>query len=137
MLSKWLGLPTLLGTLMFFTLTGCTESTSSAEPGVAVKTANESGVYPPVLIENTEATLILWVAAEKRECMAVGPTECLQVRYNPNEDWQLLYGDIVGFDYQPGQVYQLEVSEVIIAEPPADAPDRQWILRQIISSHAE
>lgn len=137
MLSKWLVLPTLLGALMFFTLTGCTESTSSAEPQVAVKTANESGVYPPVLTENTEATLILWVAAEKRECMAVGPTECLQVRYNPNEDWQLLYGDIVGFDYQPGQVYQLEVSEVIIAEPPADAPDRQWILRQIISSHAE
>ncbi|WP_186435160.1 DUF4377 domain-containing protein [Rheinheimera sediminis] len=129
--------------LMFFTLVGCSESSTPAEAPtstgsvVVAKQPDGSGLYPPVLAENTEVRLILWVAAEKRQCMAVGPTECLQIRHNPNEDWQLLYGDILGFDYQPGQVYQIEVSEISIPEPPADAPDRQWVLRQIISSHAE
>lgn len=124
----------LLTSVVLLTLVGCSDSSESS---VSVKQPNESGVYPPVLTEAPAKTLILWVAAEKRECMAVGPTECLQIRHSPKEDWQLLYGDIVGFDYQPGRVYQIEVSEVRIPEPPADAPDRQWVLRQIISSHAE
>ena len=123
-----------LASLVLLTLVGCSDS---SEPVVTVQQPNESGVYPPVFAEVPVDTLILWVAAEKRQCMAVGPTECLQIRHHPEEDWQLLYGDIVGFDYQPGRVYQIEVSEVRIPEPPADAPDRQWVLRQIISSHSE
>ena len=123
-----------LASLVLLTLVGCSDSSESS---VSVKTPNESGVYPPVFAEQAEDTLILWVAAEKRECMAVGPTQCLQIRYDPKEDWQLFYGDIVGFDYQPGQVYQIEGSEVMIPEPPADVPDQQWDLRQIISSLAE
>lgn len=124
----------LLTSLVLLTLVGCSDP---SEPAVTVKRPDESGVYPPVFAEAPADRLILWVAAEKRECMAVGPTECLQIRHHPEEDWQLLYGDIVGFDYQPGKLYQIEVSEVRIPEPPADAPDRQWVLRQIISSHAE
>ena len=124
----------LLTGLVFLTLIGCSEP---SEPPLAIKKPNESGVYPPAFSEHAEETHTLWVAAEKRECMAVGPTECLQIRHNPEEDWQLLYGDIVGFDYQPGQLYQIEVSEVTIPESPADAPDRQWVLRKIISSQAE
>lgn len=124
----------LLPSLVLLTLVGCSDSSDSA---VTVQRPDESGVYPPVFAEAPTDRLILWVAAEKRECMAVGPTECLQIRHSPKEDWQLFYGDIVGFEYQPGRVYQIEVSEVRIPEPPADAPDRQWVLRQIISSHAE
>ncbi|CAI3805982.1 DUF4377 domain-containing protein [Rheinheimera sp. MM224] len=124
----------LLTSLVLLTLVGCSDSSDSP---VTVQRPNESGVYPPVFVEAPTDRLILWVAAEKRECMAVGPTECLQIRHHPEEDWQLFYGDIVGFDYQPGQLYQIEVSEVMIPDPPADAPDRQWILRQIISTDSE
>lgn len=124
----------LLASLVLLTLVGCSDFSESS---VSSKKPDESGVYPPVFAEQAEETLILWVAAEKRECMAVGPTECLQIRHHPGEDWQLFYGDIVGFDYQPGQLYQIEVSEVMIPDPPADAPDRQWVLRQIISTDGE
>ncbi|MBU0912418.1 MAG: DUF4377 domain-containing protein [Gammaproteobacteria bacterium] len=126
----------LLTGIVLLALTACSEP-SVPEPPLAIKQPDESGVYPPVITAPDGASLILWVAAEKRECMAVGPTECLQIRFHPNEEWQLLYGEIIGFEYQPGQVYQIEVSEVLIPEPPADAPDRQWVLRTIISSHAE
>ncbi len=123
-----------LASLVLLTLVGCSDS---SEPAVTVQQPNESGVYPPVFAEVPVDTLILWVAAEKRECMAVGPTECLQIRFHPDENWQLFYGEIQGFDYQPGQLYQLEVSELMIPQPAADAPDRQWVLRQIISADSE
>jgi Domain of unknown function (DUF4377) len=126
----------LLAGLVLIALTACSEPPAT-EPPLATQQPDESGLYPPVVTTPDLATLTLWVAAEKRECMAVGPTECLQIRLHPNEDWQLFYGEILGFDYQPGKIYQIEVSEVQLAEPPMDAPDRQWVLRQIISSHAE
>jgi hypothetical protein len=126
----------LLTGIVLLALTACSEP-SAPEPPLVAQQPDESGIYPPVVTAPDGATLTLWVAAEKRECMAVGPTECLQIRLHPNEDWQLLYGEIIGFEYQPGLVYQIEVSEVPIPEPPADAPDRQWVLRKIISSHAE
>lgn len=126
----------LLAGIVLLALTACSEP-SEPEPPLVMKQPDESGVFPPLVATPSLTTLVLWVAAEKRECMAVGPTECLQIRLDPNEDWQLFYGDIVGFEYQPGQVYQIEVSEVLVPEPPADAPDRQWVLRQIISTHRE
>ncbi len=131
----------LLTSIVLFGLVACSES-PVAEPPVAAKQPDESGVFPPVVATKpNEAemvhTLTLWVAAQKRECMAVGPTECLQIRQTPQEDWQLFYGDIVGFDYQPGKEYLIEVGEIQIAEPPMDAPDRQWVLLNILSSKAE
>lgn len=126
----------LLTAIVFFALTSCSEP-PAPEPTLATQQPDETGLYPPVVTAPPVATLTLWVAAEKRECMAVGPTECLQIRIHPNDDWQLFYGEIVGFDYQPGKLYQIEVSEIQLAEPPKDAPDRQWVLRQILSSHAE
>lgn len=94
-----------LTSLVLLTLLGCSDS---FDPPVTVQWPNESGVYPPVFAEVPTDRLILWVAAEKRQCMAVGPTECLQIRHHPEKGWQLLYGDIVAFDYQPGQFDQTE-----------------------------
>lgn len=122
--------------MLLFVLAACTEPPIS-EPPLKAKRPDESGVYPPVIVSQDATTLTLWVAAERRQCMATGPTECLQIRLDPNEDWQLFYGDIIGFDYQPGQLYQLEVLEILIPEPAADAPDRQWVLQHIVSSHTE
>lgn len=124
-----------LTSFVFLVLAGCSDPVIS--PPVATKQPDESGVFPPIVLSSDSTTLTLWVAAEKRECMAVGPTECLQIRFHPDENWQLFYGEIQGFDYQPGQLYQLEVSELMIPQPAADAPDRQWVLRQIISADSE
>lgn len=123
----------LLPLLVFMTLFGCSESSESPVLSQASDSTAESSAGPSQAL----GTLTIWVAAEKRQCMAVGPTECLQIRLSPDEDWQLFYGEIVGFDYQPGQLYQIEVSEVLIPDPPADAPDRQWVLRQVIHSYSE
>lgn len=126
----------LLTGIVLLVLTACSEPSVPAPP-LTIKQPDDSGLYPPLEITPAVATLTLWVAAEKRECMAVGPTECLQIRFHPDEEWQLFYGDIQGFGYQPGWLYQLEVSEVLVPEAPADAPDRQWVLQRIIDRHSE
>ena len=131
----------LLTSIVLFVLVSCSEP-PAAEPPIPEEQTSESDLAPEVVageLNKAEVvnTLTLWVAAQKRECMAVGPTECLQIRSRPDEDWQLFYGDIVGFDYQPGKLYQIEVSEVQIAEPPMDAPDRQWVLVSVLSTRAE
>lgn len=131
----------LLTSIVLFVLVSCSEP-PAAEPPIPEEQTSEAALAPEVGatgLNKAEVvnTLTLWVAAQKRECMAVGPTECLQIRSRPDEDWQLFYGDIVGFDYQPGKLYQIEVSEVQIAEPPMDAPDRQWVLVSVLSTRAE
>lgn len=131
----------LLTSIVLFVLVSCSEP-PAAEPPIPEEQTSEVELAPEVVASELNKaevvnTLTLWVAAQKRECMAVGPTECLQIRSRPDEDWQLFYGDIVGFDYQPGKLYQIEVSEVQIAEAPMDAPDRQWVLVSVLSTSAE
>lgn len=126
----------LLTAIGLLALISCSEPAEPTPPFSSQQT-EPAAVHPPETEQAAVASLTLWVAAEKRECMAVGPAQCLQIRFQPEEDWQLFYGEIVGFEHQPGQLYQLEVSEVLIPQAPADAPDRQWVLRQVISTHNE
>ncbi len=125
---------TLLRIVGLLVLLSCTEPSAPELPirSQSTETLNElPSVNEPLAIAN----LTLWVAAEKRECMATGPSYCLQIRFKQQEEWQLFYGEIQGFNYEPGQVYQLEVSEILVPQATADAPDRQWVLRQVIGTH--
>jgi len=72
------------------------------------------------------------VAPERRPCTGVAPMQCLQVRERANQPWQHHYGDIEGFQFEPGTAYRLRISEIKVANPPADAPDRRWVLETIV-----
>ncbi|MBE5527814.1 META and DUF4377 domain-containing protein [Laribacter hongkongensis] len=78
--------------------------------------------------------IFVYVAAERRPCSGVGKMDCLQVRTDKNRPWELHYGEIEGFKPEPGIAYRLRIREVPVAQPAADAPDRRWILDQIIES---
>ncbi|MGO8971529.1 MAG: DUF4377 domain-containing protein [Myxococcaceae bacterium] len=75
---------------------------------------------------------LLYVAAKKAACAGVAPRECLQVRERPNEPWQLFYGDIVGFKYEPGIEYRLRILEDDVPNPPADGASKRWFLDLVI-----
>jgi hypothetical protein len=62
----------------------------------------------------------LQVAPSRAVCTGVGPQLCLQVRETASAPWTNLYGEIVGFDYQPGFLYEIRIKEEIVANPPAD-----------------
>lgn len=92
----------------------------------------------PTADGNEESTsdveiVTMFVAPEKVECVGVAPQECLQVRYALNEDYQLFYSSIEGFDYEPGYDYELLVQKTPVDNPPADGSSIQWTLVEVVS----
>ena len=85
------------------------------------------------LIEPDSEVLTLFVGPERVECMGLFPTTCLQVRFNPEGNWEAFYDPIEGFDFEPGFFYELRVRRVSIADPPADASSYRWILLELIN----
>ncbi|MUP47152.1 DUF4377 domain-containing protein [Gramella sp. BOM4] len=44
------------------------------------------------------------------------------------EDWTYQYDGIIGFDYEPGYIYNLRVRKIILDNPPMDASAIQYVL---------
>lgn len=77
-------------------------------------------------------TRLIYVAPERRTCVGVAPMQCLQVRERQQQPWQHHYGEIEGFSPEAGTAYRLRIREIKVANPPADAPDRRWVLDSIV-----
>ena len=78
-----------------------------------------------------------WINTKKVECMGVAPMMCYQyskAENLQNPDWQLFYSEIEGFDYEPGNIYQIKVKITSREEPvPADASSKKYSLIEILS----
>jgi heat shock protein HslJ len=82
-----------------------------------------------------------WINSSKKECTVEGPMSCLQIqkgeKINPNS-WDFFYSGIQGFEYEPGNIYQIEVSVTDRAEPiPADASSKIYKLEKLISKEID
>jgi len=75
----------------------------------------------------------LFVGPETADCVGVAPQQCLQVRYNADDEYELFYSSISGFDFVPGYDYELLVQKTPIANPPADGSSIEWTLVEIVS----
>jgi hypothetical protein len=95
--------------------------------GCVAPTTNPEESRPDVEI------VTMYVGPETVECVGVAPQECLQVRYALDEEYQLFYSNIQGFDYEPGYTYELIVEKVPVDNPPADASSIQWTLIDVVS----
>lgn len=108
--------PTLLATIVLataFGVLGCGDTSTDA-------VAAESG-----------ETVRMFVAADQVDCQGVAPMRCLQVRYSPDEPWQLFYDGITGFTYEPGYTYELVVRVDPVENPPADHSSRRYDLVRV------
>jgi heat shock protein HslJ len=110
----------LLGSLL---LAACTPA---ASPG------DETPEEPAAA--GTEKTV--FVGPELVDCVGVAPQECLQVKESPEAEYTLFYGNIEGFDFEPGYEYELRILETEIENPPADASSIQWTLIEVVSKTA-
>lgn len=70
----------------------------------------------------------LWVNAQLKPCMGVAPRQCLEVRRSPDGPWELFYANIEGFDFVPGQRYELRVRVERLKNVPADASSLRYSL---------
>ncbi|MFD4356334.1 DUF4377 domain-containing protein [Nocardia sp. NPDC058518] len=108
--------PTLLATMVLatgFGILGCADTSDDA-----AATEQEDAVR-------------MFVAAEQVDCQGVAPMRCMQVRYSPDEPWQLFYDGITGFTYEPGYTYELLVRVDPVQNPPADHSSLRYDLIQV------
>lgn len=87
----------------------------------------------PVSTSNASTIETLFVRDQRATCEGEGTRECLQVRSSAGDEWRNLYAPIVGFEYEPGNSYELKVEVSKIAKPPADAPSLEYRLLEVVS----
>ncbi|NLF51153.1 MAG: META domain-containing protein [Leptolinea sp.] len=76
----------------------------------------------------------IFVGAEKVGCANNERNNiCYQVKEKITDEWSLYKGEIMGFQYEPGYIYELMVSEDTNARSHGDAPDVQWVLMERIN----
>ncbi|HEX2092165.1 MAG TPA: DUF4377 domain-containing protein [Longimicrobiaceae bacterium] len=84
------------------------------------------------LLPTGEELLTLYVAPYRRECVTIVVHQCLLVREEPDEPWQLFYDGIEGFTHQPGFAYKLLVLRQRVENPPADGSSLRWRLVRVL-----
>jgi heat shock protein HslJ len=67
------------------------------------------------------------------DCDGEGPQKCMLVKENPEDDYQLFYDQIEGFDYEEGFEYELEVEVEQVENPPAGGSSLKWTLVRILN----
>ncbi len=82
-------------------------------------------------------TSTYWVNSYKVQCDGVGKRACLQVQKADqisDTAWQNFSAPIKGFDYQPGYLYQIKVTETQLdaAQIPADASSIAYELVEVM-----
>ena len=86
--------------------------------------------------EKSEKQLRFRINQFKQTALAVGPVMTLSIQQGDqigSNNWSPLYDQIVGFDYEPGYIYEILVTETKIENPVADGSSKGYILKQILS----
>jgi heat shock protein HslJ len=107
----------------------------AAALSVACDGSSNSATAPtvPPAPSSTAAVKTLQVAQSLATCTGVSAQTCLQVRETEGAAWTLLYDAIAGFDYEPGFLYQIQITEEKVANPPADASSVRRTLVSVLS----
>jgi heat shock protein HslJ len=113
-----------MGTLL--ALAACSPQSAEPQDTPPMKTQPVETAAPDAM-EKT-----IYVAPTLVDCVGVAPQKCMQVKESPEAEYTLFYGQIEGFEYQEGNEYVLLVREEQIENPPADAPDRKWVLVSLV-----
>lgn len=84
---------------------------------------------------------ILFINSAKVDCSRVGKMKCLQIQeYDTvTNGWKNFYGNIQGFEYEPGYIYKISVKkeELDPATVPADASSIKYSLVEIIEKYID
>lgn len=87
-------------------------------------------------VQPDHATITIQVAPQQVACTGITKQRCFRVKTDDATDWQLYYGDISGFDYQPGFLYQLTVQQKHEKPSDANVSALEWTLVSVVSKQA-
>lgn len=79
-----------------------------------------------------------WVNSAKVDCEGVGSQTCYEIQRGDtlrDDGWELFYDEIMGFEFEPGQLFHLRVEEKKLdpATVPADASTMKYTMVEFIS----
>lgn len=77
-----------------------------------------------------------WVNSALVDCSDDNTTSCFEVQQGEkidSENWQTLNSSIQGFDFEPGNIYQIEVK----SKSPAEATTAQYELVKVLSKETD
>ncbi|MBK9054965.1 MAG: META domain-containing protein [Chloroflexi bacterium] len=86
----------------------------------------------PDSAEPSSEVITMIVGPETVACEGEAPQTCLQVKYSEDEEWQLFYDSIAGFEHAPTFQYELRVKKIAVANPPADGSSFQYELVEVV-----
>ena len=104
----------------------------------------KEAIQKPTELRNELATEVVkskskistvWVNSKKNSCVAgVMHKECYQIKQRNNQqNWEILYNDILGFEFKEGFLYKLKVRiEVLDTSNLIDAFSQKYTLLKII-----
>jgi len=104
-----------------------------------VVACSPTGGQEPIAAEPTQTDegqgemKTLYVGPELVDCVGVAPMQCMQVKEDPNGEYQNFFSSIEGFTFEPGYTYELRVNVESIANPPADGSSLRYTLVEIVS----
>ena len=78
------------------------------------------------------AKVAMIVAPEQVDCVGVAEQKCYRVKFDLQEDWQLFYDQIEGFEHQEGYRYTLLVEKLEVLDPPADGSAFRYVLVEVL-----
>ena len=73
------------------------------------------------------------IAARRVPCVDVGARQCLQVKWESGEPWELFYDEIDGFTYQPGYEWILTVEITERNRAAADESTKRYRLVDVVN----
>ncbi len=92
------------------------------------------GGAPEINTEEPEDNVkTVFIGPELVDCVGEAPQKCMQIKENPEDDYQYFYDQIEGFDYEEGYEYELLVKEENVENPPADASSLKWTLVEVVN----
>ena len=95
------------------------------------------GGAPEINTEEPEDNVkTVFIGPELVDCVGEAPQKCMQIKENPEDDYQYFYDQIEGFDYEEGYEYELLVKEENVENPPADASSLKWTLVEVVNETA-
>lgn len=109
---------------------GASAPTAAPNPTTAPTTVPALSPPPPSTTPAPaeEGVETLYVAPSRALCEGMAPMECMQISPTREGPWIFFYGEIDGFSYEPGYLYELRVRREAVANAPADGAAERLVL---------
>lgn len=123
----------IVGIIMYFGMIWAAASAQSTSTET-----DHSTVTVPLITGADDATttraeeMTLYVGPTLIDCQGATAQKCMQVKQNPDAEYEPFYDQIEGFDYEEGYEYELRVSVESLENPPADGSATRWMLIEVV-----